>query len=218
MTKTNFTFICHQKGIQMENENFICPECHQAGARFVCSKCNVVRYCGKDCQKKHWIHHHKKYCGVEQFLVKEEAYSNKPILVNPMLFYIICYIDGEQQTAKYSKLLEDTFYSPNSLRNQLFMLQFRQHKTKLYAVISIPIDDTPNAYTAAQTLSFGLQLGRPANDFPMTLQNTDNVAMLVIGQKKTEKIKYSLFNYIILNKTFSVPREVAESDLRYMCV
>ena len=27
-----------------------------------CSRCNVTRYCSKECQKKHWKEGHKKEC------------------------------------------------------------------------------------------------------------------------------------------------------------
>lgn len=41
-----------------------CANCDLSGVPLLaCGRCNLVKYCGKDCQKQHWLKgDHKKYC------------------------------------------------------------------------------------------------------------------------------------------------------------
>ena len=39
-----------------------CAACTKKNASNRCAKCKVVKYCGRDCQIKHWKHGHKKRC------------------------------------------------------------------------------------------------------------------------------------------------------------
>jgi len=39
-----------------------CAQCNVPGSKSACGRCKLVEYCGRDCQKKHWVKH-KQVCG-----------------------------------------------------------------------------------------------------------------------------------------------------------
>ena len=54
-----------------------CANCGEVNTKFLCSGCNLVRYCSKDCQVADWKKKHKKLCVKDLFSVAQTGDVNK---------------------------------------------------------------------------------------------------------------------------------------------
>jgi hypothetical protein len=64
----------HPNASVMERLNmFSCAGCRRGGVELqVCSRCKNVKYCGRDCQKKHWKIRHRQVCKASNKLSNEK--------------------------------------------------------------------------------------------------------------------------------------------------
>ena len=73
-----------------------------------CSRCDVTRYCSKDCQKKHWKEGHKKEC-----VAKEEKKKEQEKRLNELLGLL-----RARSYTKYYQLSEEIIKMPQVKRSR----------------------------------------------------------------------------------------------------
>ncbi len=163
----------------MIDEDEECQNCKKPRVNLECSACEVVRYCGKECQLLHWRKHHKKYCEIERYLKEQDAYGMNHLVALPNIFHVVAPIDEEYMTASYSEAVEETFFTPSIKKlNDLYILNYRRWNKQLYVIISTPIADSLKLKSVAFSMGFELNSGKPGTDFPMTDETNDNIYTL----------------------------------------